>query len=51
MAVIFDDQAHSIDEQRKIIIGHSQQNLLLFNTFAKIRGYKNFGKIWQNPHI
>ncbi|MEH2011548.1 BrnT family toxin [Nostoc sp.] len=29
MAVIFDDEADSIDEQREIIIGHSQQNLLL----------------------
>ena len=28
LAVIFDDKAHSIDEQREIIIGHSQQNRL-----------------------
>ena len=24
---------------------------ITINTFAKIRAYKNFGKIWQNPHI
>ena len=26
LTVIFDDEAHSIDEQQEIIIGHSQQN-------------------------
>ncbi|MEH1847685.1 MAG: BrnT family toxin [Nostoc sp.] len=35
MAVIFDDEAHSIDEQREIIIGHSQQNLLLLISFTE----------------
>jgi uncharacterized protein len=29
LAAIFDDEAHSIDEQREIIIGHSRQNRLL----------------------
>ncbi|MGF2039995.1 MAG: BrnT family toxin [Nostoc sp. CmiVER01] len=35
LAVIFDDEAHSIDEQREIIIGHSQQNLLLLICFTE----------------
>ncbi|MHC5594675.1 MAG: BrnT family toxin [Nostoc sp.] len=35
LAVIFDDKAHSIDEQREIIIGHSQQNLLLLISFTE----------------
>ncbi|MEH2410314.1 BrnT family toxin [Nostoc sp.] len=35
LAVIFDDEAHSIDEQREIIIGHSQQNLLLLISFTE----------------
>ncbi|BBD68759.1 hypothetical protein NIES4072_39150 [Nostoc commune NIES-4072] len=35
LAVIFDDEAHSIDEQREIIIGHSQQNLLLLIFFTE----------------
>ena len=34
LAVIFDDEAHSIDEQREIIIGHSQQNRLLLIAFT-----------------
>ncbi|WP_334836969.1 BrnT family toxin [Nostoc sp.] len=32
---MFDDEAHSIDEQREIIIGHSQQNLLLLIYFTE----------------
>ncbi|QKQ72325.1 BrnT family toxin [Nostoc sp. TCL240-02] len=35
LAVIFDDEAHSIDEQQEIIIGHSQQNLLLLICFTE----------------
>jgi hypothetical protein len=35
LAVIFDDEAHSIDEQREIIIGHSQQNRLLLVSFTQ----------------
>ena len=34
LAVIFDDEAHSVDEQREIIIGHSQQNRLLLVSFT-----------------
>ena len=29
LTVIFDDEAHSADERREIVIGHSQQNRLL----------------------
>jgi len=35
LAVIFDDEAHSIDERREIIIGHSQQNRLLLIAFTE----------------
>ncbi|UBF24377.1 BrnT family toxin [Kovacikia minuta CCNUW1] len=35
MAVIFDDEAHSIDEQREIIIGHSRRNRLLLVSFTE----------------
>jgi uncharacterized DUF497 family protein len=35
LAVIFDDEAHSIDEQREIIIGHSRQNWLLLIAFTE----------------
>jgi uncharacterized protein len=35
LAVIFDDETHSINEQREIIIGHSQQNLLLLICFTE----------------
>ena len=34
LAVIFDDEAHSLDEQQEIIIGHSQQNRLLLVSFT-----------------
>ena len=33
LAVIFDDEANSIDEQREIIIGHSRNNPLLLVSF------------------
>ena len=35
LAVIFDDEAHSIDESREIIIGHSQRNRLLLVVFTE----------------
>ena len=35
MAIIFDDEAHSIDEQREIIIGHSRKNRLLLVSFTE----------------
>ena len=38
-ALIFDDEAHSIDEQREIIIGHSTRNRLLLVCFTE-RGDK-----------
>jgi uncharacterized DUF497 family protein len=35
LAVIFDDDAHSIDEKREIIIGHSRNNRLLLVAFTE----------------
>jgi hypothetical protein len=35
LAIIFDDEAHSVDEQREIIIGHSQENRLLLVSFIE----------------
>ncbi len=35
LALIFDDEAHSIDEQREIIIGHSRKNQLLLVCFTQ----------------
>ena len=35
LAVIFDDETHSIDERREIIIGHSQRNRLLLIAFTE----------------
>ena len=35
LAVIFDDEAHTIDESREIIIGHSQRNRLLLVVFTE----------------
>jgi uncharacterized DUF497 family protein len=35
LAVIFDDEAHSVDEKREIIIGHSQNNRLLIISFTE----------------
>jgi uncharacterized protein len=38
LAVIFDDEAHSIGELREIIIGHSQRNRLLLVVFTERSG-------------
>jgi len=35
LAVIFDDEAHSIGEKREIIVGHSQNNRLLLVSFTE----------------
>lgn len=35
LAVIFDDEAHSINEQREIIIGSSRRNRLLLVSFSE----------------
>ena len=35
LAVIFDDEAHSVGERREIIIGHSQNNRLLLISFTE----------------
>ena len=35
LAVIFDDEAHSADERREIIIGHSRNNRLLLVCFTE----------------
>lgn len=35
LAVIFDDDAHSVGERREIIIGHSRNNRLLLVSFAE----------------
>ena len=35
LAVIFDDEAHSVGEEREIIIGHSQNNRLLLISFTE----------------
>lgn len=35
LAVIFDDEARSINEQREIIIGHSWRNRLLLVSFTE----------------
>lgn len=35
LAVIFDDEIHSMDEQREIIIGHSQNNRSLLVCFTE----------------
>jgi len=35
LAKIFDDEAHSINEKREIIIGHSQNNRLLLISFTE----------------
>ena len=34
-ALIFDDEAHSVEERREIIIGHSTRNRLLLVCFAE----------------
>ncbi|MGI0488436.1 BrnT family toxin [Pantanalinema rosaneae CENA516] len=38
LAAIFDDKAHSVNEQREIIIGHSRQNRLLLIAFTERSG-------------
>lgn len=38
LAVIFDDQAHSVGERREIIIGHSRNNRLLLISFTERSG-------------
>lgn len=35
LAVIFDDEAHSVGEMREIIIGHSRNNRLLLVSFTE----------------
>jgi uncharacterized protein len=35
LAFIFEDEAHSIDEHREIIIGHSQNNRILLISFTE----------------
>ncbi|ELR98993.1 BrnT family toxin [Gloeocapsa sp. PCC 73106] len=35
LAVIFDDEAHSVGERREIIIGHSRSNRLLLVSFTE----------------
>ncbi len=35
LAVIFDDEAHSVGEKREIIIGHSRNNRLLLISFTE----------------
>jgi uncharacterized DUF497 family protein len=35
LAVIFDDEAHSDDEPREIIVGHSEQNRILLVSFTE----------------
>jgi uncharacterized protein len=38
LAVIFDDEAHSDEERREIIIGHSHNNRLLLVSFTERPG-------------
>lgn len=35
LAVIFDDEAHSVGEKREIMIGHSRDNRLLLISFTE----------------
>ncbi len=35
LALIFDDEEHSVDERREIIIGHSQNNRLLLVSYTE----------------
>ncbi|NJL43597.1 MAG: BrnT family toxin [Pseudanabaena sp. SU_2_4] len=35
LAVIFDDEAHSVGEKREVMIGHSQNNRLLLVAFTE----------------
>jgi uncharacterized DUF497 family protein len=38
LAVVFDDEAHSADEHREVIIGHSLGNRLLLVSFSQPDG-------------
>jgi len=38
LAAIFDDEAHSDEEQREIIVGHSDKNRLLLVSFTERAG-------------
>ena len=38
LALIFEDSAHSIDDHREIIVGHSQRNRLLLIAFTERSG-------------
>jgi hypothetical protein len=38
LAAIFDDEAHSTEEQREIIVGHSDKNRLLLVCFTERAG-------------
>jgi uncharacterized protein len=38
LAAIFDDEAHSVEEQREIIIGHSEEDRLLLVSFTERAG-------------
>ena len=38
LAAIFDDEAHSEEEQREIIVGHSARNRLLLVSFTERAG-------------
>jgi uncharacterized DUF497 family protein len=38
LAAIFDDEAHSAEEQREIIVGHSNKNRLLLVSFTERSG-------------
>ncbi len=38
LAVIFDDEGHSEEESREIIVGHSSQNRLLLVCFVERQG-------------
>lgn len=35
LAVIFDDETHSADEARELVIGHSQRNRILIISFVE----------------
>jgi uncharacterized protein len=38
LAAIFEDEVHSVEEQREIIIGHSEKNHLLLVSFTERAG-------------
>jgi len=38
LAAIFDDEVHSAEEQREIIVGHSEKNRLLLVSFTERAG-------------